>query len=339
MECHTCLNAKRSIETFCKKAGTMAALHAMAKADPERMAAKVRACRIDVDGTSGQVTTHRDRHGHCLTLFTKVEQTVGIAEQGGLIWLTQEEYAAWMNRKKGKNWDAAWQEFADLLKDPSVQKMKLPGSAVRVPVMKPPETLITRTRTFSKGLRSSSQPLETEAEATEALADMGQVGTGAQTLSPAMFGSFGRALTPGTVVGTTANIFVPNDREHEGPGPSAVSALANLEGLAPPAAEPVPPLATPAVEPKKRSGPKPKYLRDCTGPLEEGRKKGMGRLVQVLADHNQGSKNAASKMRAAHKRALVDMEDDTSRLCAEFERALLALDKKRRLCRTGVSRT
>ena len=47
-----------------------------------------------------------------------------------------------------------------------------------------------------------------------------------------------------------------------------VKVIPQEEGLAPPAAEPVPPLATPAVEPKKRSGPKPKYFRDCTGPLE-----------------------------------------------------------------------
>ena len=172
-----------------------------------------------------------------------------------------------------------------------MEKMALPGGAVRVPVMKPPETLITRSRTFSKGLKSTSQALETEAEATEALADMGQVGTGTQTLPPAMFGSFARGLQSAGVAGTIANIFVPNNSRPEGPGASAVSSLANLEGIAPPAAEPVTPLAAPALEPKKRSGPKPKYLRDCIGPLEEGRKAGMGRLTEVLAEHTQGCKN------------------------------------------------
>ena len=109
MECKTCLNAKRSIEAFCKRSGTTDALVAMAKADPERLAAKVRACRIDVDGTTGQLTTHRDRQGHFLTLFTRVEQSVGVVEQGGLIWLTQVEYCAWMKRWQCMLWDTAEQ--------------------------------------------------------------------------------------------------------------------------------------------------------------------------------------------------------------------------------------
>ena len=52
-ECSTCFNARRSIEAYCKKEGTEAALKTMAKADPERMAAKIRACRVDVDDHTG----------------------------------------------------------------------------------------------------------------------------------------------------------------------------------------------------------------------------------------------------------------------------------------------
>ena len=60
----------------------MDALKAMDKADPERMASKIRACRVDVDATTGLVTNHKDRKGQMVQLFTHIEQTVGVDELG-----------------------------------------------------------------------------------------------------------------------------------------------------------------------------------------------------------------------------------------------------------------
>ena len=231
-----------------------------------------------------------------------------------------------MRQWENVDWDVSEAAFERMLLDSRVEKMTLPGGLKRVSVMKQPETLVKRARTFTKGLRSTGQPLETEAEAVEALAELGQVGTGSTTLSPAIFGSFARAVQPAGVVGTTTGVLLPNDEARDGPGISAVAALANMEGIAPPHTDTLPPGATAAPEPKKRSGPKPKYLRDCTGVLEEGRQAGWARLTQLLADYGKGSKNPATRTRAAYKRALVQMADEESLLCTEFEKAVLRVE-------------
>ena len=54
-----------------------------------------------------------------MQLFTKIEQTVGVEENGGMIWLTRSDYCTWKKNWEGKEKEeigADWDSFvADAL--------------------------------------------------------------------------------------------------------------------------------------------------------------------------------------------------------------------------------
>ena len=89
---------------YCKKNGSSAALTAMEQGDPERFAAKIRACRIDLDAWDSESRGAGEvrRKETWFHLFSRVTQSVSVGEEGGIIWLTREEYVYWMKQWMGQ---------------------------------------------------------------------------------------------------------------------------------------------------------------------------------------------------------------------------------------------
>ena len=307
-ECKACFNAARAIESAAKKdAALKEAIDKMKMDDEEAWHAKVRACRIAPEyGQHGQpgVSSLTERTRLIHKFFTEVMQFNCVKNSGGIKWVTIHGFAKHQAEQYG--WDAAKSEvrFKEILVDPTIQKMELPGDEKRVPVMKTPETVVENGRHFAKIVAASAR-IDSASMASQAMQELADVGHGSASVSSSTFGSAASLFRPGAIVGSASGQAIPFG-EFNQPGQYVFGeeafdnqllkhALTDAEAAC---------LQTEVPPAKRRRGARGKarqILDGATGPLLAARSDALEQTERISSAYVKACNNAAKRVEQAYK--------------------------------------
>ena len=326
--CHPCYNAQRALKAaVAKNSSHKAALAKMCIEDPEMWKAKVRGCRIIDPSAGGQcgVASGAARRAEIHKFVTTLTQTVGVEERGGVIWLKESEFVHHMKTYEGKT-DS---EASDLWKEKSAEPgaMQMPGDAVRVPVMKPPETDVYRKRELSKSL-ASTIGVVSQAQADDATKQLANVGVGMAALSGPLFGDMTGVLRPGVAVGSSSGQPLPLIPLQAPPSQMVVPSSA-FEGAVPKAKRSLSAQISnpegPEEPAKKRKGPGGSALAGVTGQLLQLRTRGLDACAQIWEQFGKVGKNVARPMEASLKAATFTAPAELSKAVRDYSSGLVSV--------------
>ena len=260
--------------------------------------AKVRGCRIidpKVGTTACGVSDNVGRRSAIRNFVTALEQTVGVEESGGLLWLKRKQWIAFHKQWEQASDADAGAYFDKRMKDPAVSKMTLPGDEARLPVADIPRTTAYRKREMRAAV-VTTQTIESQAQADDAMAELASVGSGAASLTSPLFGNFAAHLRPGVAAGSVSGqpmmmdavappptgMVIP-ESAFEGPVPAKKRPLAER------ISDPEDPMVPASM--KKRRG----ALSGVTGSLLTLRKRGLAATKDIWETYGKAGRNVAKK--------------------------------------------
>ena len=317
-ECHPCRNAKKAMTNAASKDPVQKeALAKLRKEDPELFHAKIRNCRIEDSSAASKAK----RRSACQTLLTTLEQTVGVEESGGLLWLKRSQWVAFHKLWEAMDEEAAARDFDRRAKHVNTVKMQLPGDEPRISVMDIPRTTAFRKREFSVAV-GGQQRIDSKEEADDALQKLASVGVGAETLSTKMFGQFAGHLRPGVAAGSSSGQLMPMD-ETAAPVTAMVIPDSHFEGPAPKRklSEKISDPDEPLGQPKKTKRCK-SALSGVTGELRALRSRGIEASQSIWEKFGKAGKNVAKKLVASAKSGKVPLSPAEEDLVNTYEKTL-----------------
>ena len=192
--------------------------------------------------------------------------------------------------------------------------MHLAGSAIRVPVMAPPETNVLRQREFEIQLQASGAQIESAAMTENAMAELANVGCGPNPLSHDLFGDFAvQAQAQGMVGSSTGQLLPPCERQAPVASSNSLGSLGLFNTHAP-ADKSADPGQQPIVRKRRGSA----ALADCTGQLKVTRQAGLD-LGKSLQDDFTGRQHLGKVLKAAYKKAGESLPANMSMLCEKYD--------------------